>query len=400
MRIPQGHLSYCTNIHTGETWAETFSQLQETIPKVKTQVSPDESFGIGLRLSNQAAEDLLKDNHLSVFKQWLADNHCYVFTVNAFPYGVFHGQPVKQQVYLPDWRQSERSLYTEKVARILAELLPKDVDGSISTVPGAFKTLADTEMQKQNIAEHLLEQAAQLYQLKLASGKTIRLAIEPEPACLLETIGDVVGFYTRYLFTPSAYAYLAKVLDVDTETAKNIAQEYLGVCLDTCHAAVMFETPLDFAQAMKTQGIRISKVQITNALKICHEADTLNQTLDYLSEFVDSTYLHQTSISINGDNPKHFIDLPEAIAFAKELAGQQMEWRVHFHVPTFLEVLNKCTTTQAELIEFLTQQKTLAVCDHFEVETYTFNVLPPSYQHQGMTENIVRELRWAKEQLL
>ena len=403
MEIAQGHLSYCTNIHAAETWPETFAQLQAHIPPIKAQLCPTQPFGIGLRLSNQAADDLLTADNLQTFQQWLTDTGCYVFTVNAFPYGVFHGQPVKQNVYLPDWRQQERCAYTEKVANILAALLPEGVDGSISTVPGAFKPLANTNAQQQQIADHLLSQVELLHELKHTTGKTIRLAIEPEPACLLETSADVVHFYEHYLFTPSAYGELASKLNIDTETAQTLTHFYLGVCLDTCHAAVMFETPLDFAQTMLRHNISITKVQITNALKVRHTAAQCEETVNYLSEFIDATYLHQTSIQIGNEAPKFFVDLPEAMEFAEQLSEQQatmnMEWRVHFHVPTFLETLSHCTTTQADLITFLQQQKTQAVCNHFEVETYTFGVLPPSYQHQGMTENIVRELRWAQEQL-
>ena len=57
----------------------------------------------------------------------------YVFTINGFPYGAFHGQRVKEEVYLPDWRDEERLRYTDSLAWLLADLLPELVAAASST---------------------------------------------------------------------------------------------------------------------------------------------------------------------------------------------------------------------------------------------------------------------------
>src|SRR5690554_4375844 len=93
------HLTYCTNIHPGESWKETFQNLQFHIPKIKQELSPNGSLGIGLRLSNEASLALVEKAKLHEFKVWLSANRAYTFTFNGFPYRGFHRQVVKDQVH-------------------------------------------------------------------------------------------------------------------------------------------------------------------------------------------------------------------------------------------------------------------------------------------------------------
>ena len=96
------HLAYCTNIHRGESWGETMANLERYTLAVRSAVCPKEEYAIGLRLSEQAARELSDPPVLRTFRTWLQDNDCYVFTINGFPYGRFHGTRVKEQVYRPD----------------------------------------------------------------------------------------------------------------------------------------------------------------------------------------------------------------------------------------------------------------------------------------------------------
>ncbi len=139
METPYGHLTYCTNIHSGESWPDHFEQLRRFIPAVKAEVSPDKPFGIGLRLSNLASLELSKAPALEAFRQWLKENDCYVFTMNGFPYGGFHHERVKDEVHTPDWSTAERAAYTSRLFRILAALLPEGMEGGISTSPLSYK---------------------------------------------------------------------------------------------------------------------------------------------------------------------------------------------------------------------------------------------------------------------
>ena len=81
-----GHLTYCTNIHPGESWKDHFINIKENLPLVKEKISPEGAMGIGLRLSNEASIELIQKENLAAFKQWLKEQDMYVFTMNGFPY--------------------------------------------------------------------------------------------------------------------------------------------------------------------------------------------------------------------------------------------------------------------------------------------------------------------------
>src|ERR1700712_608711 len=123
MLTRKGHLTYCTNIHAGESWSSHFENLRIHLPVIKEAVSPLHPFGIGLRLSDRASRDLSDENTLLEFQNWLHEHHCYVFTMNGFPYGGFHHTVVKDQVHQPDWLTQDRIDYTIRLANILSNLL-------------------------------------------------------------------------------------------------------------------------------------------------------------------------------------------------------------------------------------------------------------------------------------
>lgn len=373
------HLSYCTNIHPGESWSHLFPQLRNHLPQIKAAVSPQKPMGVGLRLSALAANELLEEpNLLSEFKDWLTTQDLYVYTINGFPFGNFHAtvehKKVKENVYEPDWSTVERLEYTKNLAEILAQLLPENVHGSISTVPVGFKAKL-TKDSVQRAAKHLLQYADFAKSLEERSGKVIQLALEPEPSCYLEKIQDVVNFFSDYISSSES-------------TTTNNTQKYLGVCLDTCHSTVMFEDPEDFAKAMRKASIPIYKIQLTAALKI----KSWDQThYDTLKPYAEPTYLHQTSIK----NPatgtvRFFLDLDEALSSVQD--GEEL--RSHFHVPVFAENLLAVSTTQKELINFLMDYRQSPYCQHLEVETYTFDVLPDNLTCGTIGESISREISW------
>ncbi len=401
MKIKQGHLSYCTNIHPGESWAEVFSQLKHNLPELKAQICPNAPFGIGLRLSNRSASELSEPSQLASFKQWLSERQLYVFTINAFPYGVFHSEPVKETVYLPDWRSQDRLEYTQRVADILSSLLPEGVTGSISTVPCAYKAEAESEQERRLISDNLLSCAIYLDRLNQNKGTKIRLALEPEPSCLLEYCADVEWFFSSYLFSKQAIDFVSEKCQKSKGESADLLKQHLTVCLDTCHAAVMFEDPLDFARRMKKQGILIGKVQVTNALAIKQDTQSLTETLINLKAFSDEVYLHQTVIKFDDGSKLAFVDLPQALDYVQtqQATKQPLEWRIHYHVPTFLKHLNKCETSQEPLIDFLRAQQDTPVSEHFELETYTFDLLPDHHQVDGVVANVAREILWARELL-
>ena len=388
-----GHLTYCSNIHPGETWPDVQLQLQRHLPIIKQELSRDAPFGLGLRLSAEAARGLAKPQALGKFKHWLDKQGCYVFTLNGFPYGVFHGESIKEKVYRPDWQQLERVEYTCRLADILADLLPEGVDGSISTVPGAFKADITDYNYRQDIVDTLVATAVHLHRLTERTGKHICLALEPEPGCMLETTDETLAFFREELFTARNMAKFAELVGTSTASV-NPLRKYLGVCLDTCHAAVMFEEPLETAQALINADIKIAKLQLTAALAV----DSMNlETLQELKAFNDPIYLHQTSVDCAGART-FFLDLPEACAAFQDTAASG-RWRCHYHVPVFLEQMGQFHTTSPALARLLKQHSLTPFTEHLEVETYTFDILPKQYRRNKVTDNISRELSWIRTQL-
>lgn len=394
-RPHDSHLCYCTNIHPGEDWAEVNRALTKHLPAVKAQVCPNQSMGVGLRLSAVAANQLIENqNQLRSFKNWLQQQDLYVFTINGFPYGAFHGQAVKERVYQPDWSAIARLSYSKQLATILSELLPDNQHGSISTVPIGFKPEFKNPSRLNDAVLHLLQLAAFLAELEHNTGKRIQYALEPEPACLLETTQDTIEFFRQQLYTEQAVAQLSKHLGSELRNNADISliKRYLGVCLDTCHAAVMFEEPLAMSRALVNAGIPIHKVQLTAALSVAR----LNPSIrEQLAQYSDDVYLHQTSIRSKPNQQTFYLDLDLALQHAPDDA----ELRCHFHVPVFAEKLGVLQTTQNELSKLLDAYKLDPVRSHLEVETYTFNLLPQELRLGSVIDNISRELNWVKERL-
>lgn len=370
MQVGKFHLTYCTNIHAGEEWAEVRAAIADVLPRVRRHLNTSAPFGIGLRLSASAAASLSAPDALAEFQQFLAEHAYYVFTINGFPYGAFHRARVKEQVYLPDWRDARRVAYSNQLADILATLLPADIPtGSVSTVPGAFKPHLKGPADVEAVARGIREHAAHLERLEARTGRHIRLALEPEPSCLLETADETCEFFDKYL-------------------ADARVRRYVGVCLDTCHMAVEFEDPAELLTTFARAGVDLAKVQISSAL------DVRASDVDALRPFAEDTYLHQV-VARDGDSLRRFVDLPDALG----TSPKSDDWRVHFHVPLFLEHLGALATTQPFVSAFLAALSANPVCDQLEVETYTWDVLPAEHRTLDVAEAIARELDWVRSQI-
>ena len=398
MRLPGaqrlGHLTYCTNIHPGESWPEVLAALETHLPAIKAAVAPEAPLGVGLRLSAAAAEALSARGAFEAFRAFLEAGGYYVFTINGFPYGTFHGQPVKEGVYRPDWSDPARLAYTNRLADLLARLLPEGLTGSVSTVPGTFKPWVEGAGVIDAIVHNLVEHAGHLVALEARGGKRIVLALEPEPRCLLETIAETVEFFETRLFGAAAVRQLSALSGLDAAAAEAALRRHLGVCYDVCHAAVAFEDPRASLAALRAAGIEIAKVQLSSALRI-HDLDAA--AAQRLQLFDEPVYLHQV-VARGGDGRlERFLDLPDALARIEENLGR--EWRIHFHVPIFLAQLEAFSTTQDFLREVLALHRAEPVTEHLEVETYTWDVLPAAQRQVAVSAAIARELTWVKERL-
>lgn len=391
--INDAQLTYCTNVHPGESLPEVRALIDRHVVAVKKVVSPEQPFGVGLRLAASASSDLIiGPGELERFRQELDERKLYCFTINGFPYGAFHGATVKEHVYWPDWRDPERFRYTRDLAQILAALLPLGVAGSISTVPGCFKPDAENPGAPAQMAEHLLQVVATLVDIARTKGRHIALALEPEPECFLETTSEAVGFFEQYLLSRKARDRLVELADLEPREAERALRRHLGVCLDTCHASVEFEAPLDAWRALQAAGISVPKVQLSAGLRL---PDASPDRLRALAEYAEGVYLHQTVVK-TAAGLERYLDLPRALQEAPRSAA---EWRVHFHVPIFMRDLGFFESTQDDLLPLLTELSRVPDCPHLEVETYTWDVLPEHLRQVPIEVAIARELEFVQSAL-
>ncbi|MEW5734717.1 MAG: metabolite traffic protein EboE [Thermodesulfobacteriota bacterium] len=389
---PPVHLTYCLNIHPGESWEENLASIRTHALAIKNLVSPDRPFGLGLRLSARAAEELLQPRAISSFRDFLAEKSLYVFSVNAFPFGSFHGETVKEKVYAPDWRSKERLSYTQNVARILCSLALPEAFASISTVPGSYLHWIRNREDEAALAENLARAGAFLAEMEKETGNRIGLALEPEPDCFLENAADLADFFARVLL-PIGAPLAARLLSCSETDAQEVLLRHLGACLDTCHMAVCFEDAAQAIETLSRNRISIFKMQLSAA-----PAFSWPVRPERLLSFSDSVYLHQARLK-TVDKILRFADLEDAVRAGSEIAVPGSQLRVHCHVPIFFPGDADLGTTAGILTPELLRLAGRAGCRHFEVETYTFLVLPPELQRQGVTESIARELAFAESLL-
>ncbi|HZV33820.1 MAG TPA: metabolite traffic protein EboE [Verrucomicrobiae bacterium] len=380
MQLKHGlHLAYCTNIHRGETWRETFDALQTHTLAVRRQVCPDKPYAIGLRLSNRAARELSEPSTLLAFQKWLEQNQCYVFTINGFPFGQFHGARVKEQVYLPDWTSPERVAYTNLLFDLLAQLVPQGVEGSVSTLPGSFKEFVKNAAQEREIRDNIWRCVEHIAKVSNTSGRKLHLGVEPEPLGWFETSAETIRFFEQMR---------AEHLN------DSRLEEHLGVNYDTCHLAIEFEEPQAAIGALRKNGIKISKLHLSSALKVRPTPEARHE----LAAFADDIYLHQVVAgTLKARRKRIYKDLAIALS---DFDPTHIEWRVHFHIPLHSPstAWYETTTDHVEgVLDMLKAEPSL--CSHLEMETYTWEVLPPALKNRNVVDQLVAEYDWTLKRL-
>lgn len=364
-KSPPLHLTYCLNVHPGEDLASVRESLERWAARVKRRICPGEPFGLGLRLGYRAANELLQGKELDSFQRLLDRHDMYVFTINGFPYGDFHGTSVKDRVYAPDWRDPARREYTVTLARILATLLPEGVTGSISTVPASFKPWIHNEADVKAMTANLttcVEEVAGICDLQ---NRRMVIALEPEPGCWIETTAEAVRFFSEHL--PES------------------TRPWLGLCLDTCHLAVQWEDPVESLVMVRQAGIVVGKVQLSAAVE--------TNSADVLEKLRDPVYLHQTRVRTTDHADQVYMDIPDTL-----VSGARA--RIHFHVPLHLEGGVGWTSTATSLSSEFFRALRLGMTEHVEVETYTFNVLPAAWKRSALDESLARDLEWVRQRML
>jgi hypothetical protein len=396
---PGVHLTYCTKVHPGHGWDHVFPSLQTCVPDLKARLCPEAPFGLGLRLSSMECDELLAEDRLCQFKDFLTAHDLYVFTLNGFPYGAFHGSRVKADVFAPDWQDKARLSYTLRLAKVLSELLPPDMEGGISTLPLSYKpwnSLRNHEAMI-HITRNLILLVKELIDFKERSGTFIHLDLEPEPDGLVETTTELVEFYQEWLL-PYGGLLLADTVGLSTQTAHQTLLEHIQVCLDTCHLAVTYEDPQDALKLLVENGIRVGKVQITNGWRAVLGPDksSREQLSRELTPFSSSPYLHQVVGRREDGSRVHYRDLGEALPYLPK-AGEY-EWRIHYHLPMFVERFGSLETTRNLTQEVLELLGSGGFTKHLELETYTWEQLPAALK-LDLVDSLELEYRWVLETL-
>jgi sugar phosphate isomerase/epimerase len=381
-------VGYCSNVHPTRDLAGLRSSIEQHFQGVRTLRGLNEQDS-GLWISALAASELQETSARKDFLSLLQRSGLRLTSLNGFPYGQFHQGAVKAEVYLPSWADPERLAYSLNLARILADALPADCrQGVISTVPLGYAASWNPELQQR--AEHLLRQlTASLARLHLETGKKIVFCLEMEPDCVLENTDQAIAFFHRWQATDPHH-------------------EYLALCFDVCHQAVMFEDCYQSLHRLRQARVPVGKIQLSNAL-ICRlppEDDNRREhVLKTLSDFAETTYLHQVKARDAQERLLGWADLPAALDDYANIQGRHHELRIHFHIPLFSEhlLLPELSGSQIALsqtFDFLADHADFRPV--LEVETYSWGVLPaqlrPTTEHAQL-QGIAAELHWVEEQL-
>jgi hypothetical protein len=378
-------LGYCTNVHPGATLAQLRHSLERYTLAIKARISPQEPMGVGIWLSAESARQLTQPDERCRFADWLGEHGLQVFTINGFPFSDFHESVVKHRVYQPDWSDPRRLAYTLNLARTLAALIPPGAQGGVSTLPVGWRfDMLRQPGAVEAAAGHLRDLVHHLARLELDTGKLIHVDLEPEPGCYLDTSSQVARFFREHL--------LGSRDDVSTRA-------YLRVCHDVCHSAVMFEAQEEALANYRASGVLIGKVQISSAIDANlgdKASEQRRAVLAQLGLFIEARYLHQTVLRKPDGATIFFDDLPGALSTAAD-SEPAARLRTHFHLPIFLDHVGPLGTTASEIVRCLSALRPADQVQHFEVETYAWNVLPPELQAQDLAEGIARELTWLRD---
>lgn len=390
-----GHLTYSTLVHPGDTWVDMKDSLVTYVPEVKRRFAPDVPMGVSLRLANASVEELLAHpQERKWLKDFLTKHQLYIFTVNAFPYGPFKGEIVKEQVYEPDWTSEERTKYTINIANILAEVTEESIEPTIQTAPLAFRPKVTSPNYVELFNENIYKVIAHLMNLEKSTGRRVKLALEPEPFCFLETIPETVDWFNNYVYSIEAAKKISRYSGQPLAEVFSGVRRYLGVVLDICHQSVEFENITEDIELLTSAGIPIFKLQEAAALRV---DNVTPEIVDELKKYTGTIYLSQTTELRNGAITR-YLNLEEAITAWERDPGPR-EWRTHFHVPVFLENLGPFKTTRSGIDDALRVHAHTPLSTHLEIETYTWDVLPEHLKTGDIIEYVVRELEYVRDEL-
>ena len=323
-----------------------------------------------------AARELLEGEQLERFRAWLKETNTYVFTINGFPYGSFHGTRVKEKVFMPDWTDRARLEYTKDLFKILAVIAKPGMAASVSTLPGSHKTFSAPD---EPIHRHLIELAHWLEELAAETGHDFHLGLEPEPLGHFENTAETLDFFEKLH---------------DAAQDPEVIRRRIGLNYDACHFALEYDPAGWALDVLKAAGVRISKIHLSSALAL-DPGDPA--ALEAIRAFDEPVYFHQVLLRGGDGTVTRFADLPDFFAAVENRTldpAHFPEMRVHFHIPLDAEPAAPLKSTRDQTREVLAWKKeNPGACDHFEIETYTWGVLPGGLQ-RPVEEQLAGEYGW------
>jgi len=120
-----------------------------------------------------------------------------------------------------------------------------------------------------------------------------------------------------------------------------------------------------------------------------------------LKDFADDIYFHQVIARSAEGTLTRYKDLDVALAQPTPIKPQPpAEWRIHFHIPLHSKPTTLFDTTSDHLLGVMDLMKKNPVfCSHIEMETYTWEVLPPELKNRNVVDQLVAEYQWTLARL-
>src|SRR6185369_7717725 len=148
---------------------------------------------------------------------------------------------------------------------------------------------------------------------------------------------------------------------------------------------------------LRDHGVRISKLHFSSALKVI----PTDRTCAALVNFLDEVYFHQVIERDENGGLRRFRDLDNALsAYASRATQYCSEWRIHFHVPLHAQPTDLFSTTADHLLGVMDVLKAEpGLCSHIEMETYTWEVMPPELKNRSVVDQLVSEYQWTLAEL-
>ncbi len=400
MNVPSDQvlLSYCTNSFAGGSWTSVLRHLTIESSRIFAEVPGVET---GLWIGKRAVSDLLESEQFEIFINLCRGKRFKISSINGFPYGDFQGSRVKSAVYFPNWSDPARLHYTHQLIQvaqgIYSALGSQITDFSISTLPLGDRWSFRDSKQIERASYFLSRMIETLHDIECKSGCRVHLALEPEPFCFLETAQDVVHYFQDFLM-PIAIPALRGRWEMSSLMAQEVVLDKIRVCYDTCHAAVLFQEPEEVLNVYQAAGVKIGKVQLSSALAfecIKGRVESGASAVDLMRPFADDRYVHQV-VGIDSENHRsEYFDLNEALS-VWEQSPPTGRFRVHYHVPVYQNRFGPLQSTQEHLLKLLRIAQNQKITSHWELETYTWSVLPVELRPQSVVEGVIQELQWIR----